>query len=52
MLSDAVPSSPPSASCCRFQEHMSKVNMVFKPVLGTQWEDPRGWVGGVGECST
>ncbi|KAI7837154.1 hypothetical protein COHA_009030 [Chlorella ohadii] len=25
----------------RFQEHVTRLNMVFKPVLGTQYEDPR-----------
>lgn len=28
-------------SSCRFQEHVKQLNMVTKPVLGTQYDDPR-----------
>lgn len=30
---------------CSFQEHVNRLNIVFKPVLGTQFEDPRRWAG-------
>lgn len=25
----------------RFQEHIARINVVSKPMLGTQYEDPR-----------